>query len=506
MSAVLLTGVVVLFLALTYQAASRALIRLALVAVPSLMITSYLTVPFLMERKYLNQTPYLEQWKYNSFGLVRVLRSLLDGNLFDHSRLPLVTVLLFLGLAWAIAKRTAEARLSLALFAVWLMLLFGPFTWKPLTDLLPLHNLLLFHRFTGGVDLAAILLVGLGGEWILSRFYWLREPWRTLPPVLLLAMLMLPALLERHDYYKVNSRWIEQARSELAADKDLPLVLAALHSLPPGRTYVGLRSNWGKTLGWGYLHFYDLLPFESIDAVSSPYYAFSLNSDLIWGFDDHDPGQYKLFDVRYVVAPSAYPVPEFLKPILKTSHYALYQVDSGGIAQLAGVTIARSVAGPTQLLAANQDWLKDHSASAGRFAAYSYPGGAPDPALITDPAGAADGIVKESRITPQRIELSVGNTRPVTLILKLTYHPGWHVRVDGRERPTFMVSPSFIGIQLLPGHHQVSAQYRSSMLKNGLLALGCCTLVGTVALRRRVTRAVDRIQALFAKFQVIFTS
>ncbi len=96
-------------------------------------------------------------------------------------------------------------------------------------------------------------------------------------------LLMLPALIERRDYYRVNALWMEQTRGALAADKDLPLVLAALHSLPPGRTYAGLRSNWGKTLNWGYLHFYDLLPFESVVAMSPPYYAFSLNADLIWG-------------------------------------------------------------------------------------------------------------------------------------------------------------------------------------------------------------------------------
>ena len=499
MSAVLVTGAVVLFLAFTYRAASRALIRLALVAVPSLLITSYLTVPLLMKREYLNQTPYLEPWKYSSFGFVRVLRTLLDGNLLDDGRLPGITIVLILGLAWAIAKRTAEARLALALFALWLMLLFGPLTWAGLTDLLPLHHMLLFHRFTGGVDLGAILLVGLGGEWLLSRFYRLHEPWRTLPPTLLIALLMLPVLLERSQYYKVNTLWMEQARDALAADKDLPLVLAKLRNLPPGRTYVGLRSNWGKTLSWGYLHFYDLMPFEGIDAVSSPYYAFSLNSDLIWGFDDHNPEQYKLFNVRYVIAPSTLPMPVFLKTLFKTGPYALYQFDSGGYAQIAGVTMARTIAGQSELLSANQDWMKDHNAGAGGFAAYSYPGGAPDPALITGPAGSIDSVVKELGVTPQSIEMSVTNTRLTTLILKITYHPDWHVSVDGREQRTFMVTPSFIGVQLQPGEHQVRAEYRSSMLKNALLVLGFCTLFAAVVLRHSVSRTVHRIEALLLK-------
>lgn len=499
MSALVLTAALVLFVALTHPAAGRILVRLALVAVPSLIVTSYLTVPFLMEREYLNQTPYLEQWKYDSFGLVRVLNALLDGNLFDHSRLPVVTVLVVFGLAWAIANRTAQARLSLALFAAWLVLLFGPLTWKSLAGLLPLHGRLLFHRFTGGVDLGAILLAGLGGEWLLSRFYWLREPWRTLPPLLLIAVLMLPALLERRDYYKVNALWMEQARGALAADKDLPIVLAALHSLPQGRTYAGLRSNWGKTLNWGNLHFYDLLPFESVVAVSPPYYAFSLNSDLIWGFDERNPEQYRLFNVRYVVAPSTHPMPDFLKLILKTRRYTLYQADSGGYAQLAAVTMARSIAGHAELLIANQEWMGDRSASAGGFAAYSYPGGAPDAELITDPAGATNGIVKQERVAPQRIEVSVENAKPATLILKVTYHPNWQVSVDGRQQRTFMVSPSYIGVQLPPGQHQVRAEYRSSRLKNGLLALGCCTLLAGVILRRPMARTVNRIDALLSK-------
>ncbi len=192
-------------------------------------------------------------------------------------------------------------------------------------------------------------------------------------------------------------------------------------------------------------------------------------------------------------------MPGFLQPILKTSRYTLYQVDSGGYAQLAAVTMARSIAGQPELLTANQDWMKDRNASAGGFTAYSYPGGSPDPALITDPAGAANGTVKQERVAPQRLEVRVENANPATLVLKVTYHPGWHVTVDGREQRTFMVSPSYIGVQLPPGQHQVRAEYRSSRLKNGLLVLGCCTLLAGVIFRRPITRTLNKMDALLSE-------
>jgi hypothetical protein len=71
--------------------------------------------------------------------------------------------------------------------------------------------------------------------------------------------------------------------------------------------------------------------------------------------------------------------------------------------------------------------------------------------------------------------------------------------VDGREQRTFMVSPSYIGVQLPPGQHQVRAEYRSSMLKNGLLALGCCTLLAGVIFRRSIARTANRIDVLLSR-------
>jgi uncharacterized membrane protein YfhO len=74
------------------------------------------------------------------------------------------------------------------------------------------------------------------------------------------------------------------------------------------------------------------------------------------------------------------------------------------------------------------------------------------------------------------------------VVLKVTYHPNWRVTVDDKPVDAFMVSPGFIGFEVPPGQHFVSAQYVSTPVKTPLVALGLLTAVGLVAFRRRLVR------------------
>ena len=66
--------------------------------------------------------------------------------------------------------------------------------------------------------------------------------------------------------------------------------------------------------------------------------------------------------------------------------------------------------------------------------------------------------------------------RESRLLLKATYHPNWRATVDGVETDTVMLMPSFVGVRLLPGNHQVQLEYRSRRLRMVLLGLGLLTL------------------------------
>jgi len=491
------TALVLLFLGMTRMNARVRVARLAMTGALAAVITSYLWLPFLLNTAYLGVSPYLERWKYDSFGAGDILTWLANGDLLDYGRLPVLTLLLALGVASALAARSRPARLALVLFLVWLLLFFGRHTWGTLADLLPMHQALWFHRFSGGVSLAAILLIGLGGEWIWLQLAPLHERSHALAAGLILLALIIPALRERQSFYATNARWIERARNALHADEDARTILSALKALPPGRTYAGLRANWGNSVRFGDLRFYDLLTFHRIAAVSPPYQDLSLNADLIWHFDDHNPAHYNLFNVKYVVAPSGLAMPAFLRCAKETSRYVLCRAETSGYAQF--VTVATQAAPDSQssLFFQNRTWLLSGEPAAGRFIRHVYPSGRGRPEGRADaapppssgrPACRDGGAISEERVLPGLFDLRVECQEASTLVLKVTFHPNWRVTIDGRQAQPFMLSPSFIGLEVPAGAHHVRAEYRSPTYKTALLLLGVCALLATVCFRRRFGR------------------
>ncbi len=500
-SYMLVPAVLVLFLVgLNRENARPRLLRLAVTGTLAAVITSYLWLPFVLLKAYLWASPYLPRWRYDSFGAREVLTWLVNGDMLDWGRLPVLTLLLALGVAAAVFTRTRPARLALALFFVWVALYFGRPTWGSLVDVLPMHEGLPFHRLVGAVHLAAILLIGLGGEWVWRQLAPLGERWRAVTAGLVVLALLFPALRERERYYALNTVWMEETRKALEADTDARTILAALRELPPGRTYAGLRANWGEQLRLGHIRFYNLLTFHRIVAVSPPYASISLNADLIWHFDERNPAHYDLFNVRYVVAPTGLAMPAFLRPIKGTPRYTLYRAETGGYARFGAITEVASISSQPDLLARNLSWLTSADPAAGRFLRYDYPAGSEGPtadAAAGAPGrrGCPGGKISEERVMAGRIDLRVECPEPSVLVLKETYHPNWRVAVDGRQERPFMVSPSFIGVGVLAGVHQVRAEYRSPAYKTALLLLGAFALVATVCFRRRFERLDARLSS-----------
>lgn len=472
------------------------LARLAITAALAGVITSYFWLPFLLFKAYLGVSPYEAAWKYDSFGAGKALTWLVNGDLLDYGRLPVLTVLLALGLACAVATRARPARLTLVLLVFWLALFFGRHTWGRLADLLPLHERLHFHRFIGGVHLAAILLIGLGGEWLWQQAAAVPDRFRTVIPGLVILALMVPALRERQAYYAVNTQWMERARQALDADQEARTILSALQELPPGRTYAGRRDNWGKRMRVGDLHFFDLLTFHQTVAIS-PYESFSLNADLIWHLDDRNPAHYNLFNVKYIVAPRDLAMPAFLGRIKETPRYALYRAETSGYAQFATITTLKRIDSQSSLFSQNRSWLSSADPAAGRFVRYEYPARKGTSGDGADAVASAQedrrgcpggGTISEERVLPGRIDLRVECREAATLILKMTYHPNWRITVDGRPVRPFMVSPSFIGVNVPAGLHQLRAEYRSPLYKTALLLLGACTLLAAIWFTRWFAR------------------
>ena len=223
------------------------------------------------------------------------------------------------------------------------------------------------------VDLFAILLMGIGGGWVWRLLSRIRSPWYPALGFAAFLLLLAPAMAERVGYYGDNARWMQQTRTAFDADTDLRAVMDTLKAQPGGRTYAGLRSNWGAQMTVGpYVHVYDILTFYAIPAVSPPYQSLSLNADMIWDFRDGEEAQYDLVDVRYVIVPSSFTVPAFYTVLLRTPTYTLYSVPTTGAAYFVSIVDRRAAPTQLDLFAGNIAWYRSTQPAARRFIRWDY--------------------------------------------------------------------------------------------------------------------------------------
>ena len=453
--------------------------RLALVGVPTLIASSYFVLGFLQSKPYLNISLYLQREKYDSWGAAKILRWLFTGNLIDVDRLPVLSFLLGAGVVAALLTRRGPARLMLTLFVVWLLLYFGRTTWGPLADLLPLSDGLLMHRFIGSVEIAAVMLIGVGGEALYrlgQRVYPARASLALAPFVL---VLLLPAFRERYRFYDLNTQWIERTQQALAADTDAQDILYTLSTLPPGRTYAGLWSNYARApvMKFGDLNFVNVLTFYQLDGVVPPGGSLSLNSDLIWHFQDGNPAHFNLFNVTYVITPSNFTVPQFYKEVKRTGKYTLWQIETRGYAEFASaVTAPLTPASASDLFIQNRSWVLGNGPAAGEYLRWNYPPGRNPTGTPVASTCARSGQVLADRLRPNRLAALTDCADSGVVIFKTTYHPNWRVSIDGQPAQTFMASPSYLGVVVPPGRHSIQATYVASGTRPVLALLAVVTL------------------------------
>lgn len=499
-------GVLVIAGATSRRALVDRALRLVVLGLPAAAMTAWLWLPFLAQESFLGASPYLQPEKYDSYGAPTILRWLATGDLLDHGRLPVITALLGLGLVAAAMTRTVLARAALAGFVVWLVLYFGRPTLGVLVSVLPMHDTLLMHRFIGSVELFALVLVGIGVAWLHQGVGADASPLRLVLAGVAATLLLAPAMVERAGFYALNATWMRQTEIAIEADADAGTILNAVRE-QPGRVFAGLRSSgYGPQLNFGIpfnsVRFSDWLIYSGVAVVASPYSSVSLNADLFWDFALDRPEQYQLLDVRYVVAPSSAAMPPFLRPIVRTGRYVLYGAPTTGSAMYGALIDRQSVRTQRSLFAINRPWFSGPDAAL-RFHRFDFP--APADATTAAAASAcARPTYGYERVQPARLDLLVGCQESSTLVLKITYHPNWHVQVDGREVTTFMVSPSLIGVGLDAGDHFVTAEYRSTPSKMPLvlLALATCAALFAYAYRERLARVTARARSRTAQTRV----
>jgi hypothetical protein len=476
-------------------------LRLAMVGAPAVLITSYFWLPFIVNGAFHTTSPYMEEWKYDSFGAEKVLGWLAKGELMDYNRPPVITAFAAIGVLVALWTRTRLAFLALAIFGFWLVAYFGRPTLGAFADVISFDGKLWMHRFIGPMQIGAVLLVAIaaGGIWnLLHRFK--RIPWPAAIFGVLVLAVTLTALPERWLYLDKNDQWMRETEQALDGDTELRGIVATIETLPPGRVFAGTRSGFSDQIKVGSLRIPDVLTFHQIETAAAPYQSLSLNSDLVWHFDYTDQAHFEVLNARYVILPATLEAPAFLTPIMKGERYQLLEAPSGGYLGLAETPVGFEGSEEAYHVA-SRAWFLGRAPGDGIYPSFAIPGAPKLEGLPYEPLEDASssfsrlhpqhdrdelGAIEGEAASPFDYKATVRVEEPATLFLKATFHPDWHVYVDGDEVEPFMAAPSFPAIHLEPGTYDVRFAYEAHAARTPLLALGLLTLgfVAVVDMKR----------------------
>jgi hypothetical protein len=476
----------------------RRLRRGAIVAVGALLTASWVLFPLFRDSSWINRTVADPRQDHDSFGARRILGWLVSGEMFDARRWPVLTLLVAGGIALCIwrFRRDEKARCVLGLFVFMLVLYFGRPTLGPALKLLPGSEDLFFTRIIGGVHLAGLLLAGIAGAALVAGARGLAgrqsvTQRRLAAPLVALVVIvaLVPAVAERIIYTSQSGAWIDE---QLAADSDdgaqMDVLIERAKSLGGGRVYSGHRFRWGDQYVVGFLPGNARLTARDADAVGLTLRTGGLTSDIETVFDESNPAHYELLNVRYLIFPEDRTPLVPAKLIERSGRHVLWGVETTGYLKVIE-TIAPLKFDNRTILAANKAFLSSDLIERGLHPTVAF-GGA-DPATPTlDSAVEHDGpagVVSkqfDSHLTGT-YGGSVEMRRRGVVMLKSGFDPGWIATVDGVSRPTFMVAPTFVGVEVEPGEHRVRFEYRSRTNYPLLFLIGAVTLATLHFAKRR---------------------
>ena len=469
--------------------------RAALVGFGALLIISWVVIPLLLDSRWTSQSRYLKgTFWFDSFGARKVLAWLFTGQLFDGTRaIPVISVLVAVGAGVCIARfrHDERARALLGLLALSLLLFFGRPTLGPLLKLLPGSDDLLLHRYIMGVHLAGILLAGVGGAWLgLVAVRGARRVAPRIAPAVRTAgialacfVVLAPAVGERWGFDQTGGTWIRYQRTIDATDGAvIRSLVQEAHANGPGRIYAGSFGGWGESYRLWEVPVYAALLAYGADGVGFVLRTTSLSSDFEAMFDDANPSQYDLFDVRYLILPASRQ-PSVPATLLDTRNgNALWEVQTSGYLQVVDAVPPPIVADRGNLSRRAESFLTSTQLAAGQFPTIAFAGEpAAPPTFIGGeaPPGPAGSVeFEDDRLADGLVTAQIVANRPAMVILKSSFDPRWEVVVDGVPLAPQMAAPSFVAREVPAGLHSIVFRYQPFPRYDLLFAIGLLTFAG----------------------------
>jgi hypothetical protein len=315
------------------------------------------------------------------------------------------------------------------------------------------------------------MLAGVGGAWLAQSMraqLQQRVPARVgfvsaVVPAVVAAGLLIPPWHERGHYAAEGARWM---RGQRAADRgegaDLAQLAEHARDLGGGRVYGGTTFDTSKTLV-GFVPVHTALLNHDVDTVGNLLRVSSLSTSMEAQFDHRVAWHYDLFDVRYVVLPVARQpsVPAAL--VMRRGVFALWRVETSGYVGVVDA-VAPIVSDLEGLGKAMGPRLRSDLFARGRYPLLQLPRTpAGRPTTTTDAAldGTAGATISQVADPGSgRFRAQVDARREAYVVLRQSWHPRWHARVDGRPVAVVPIAPSFVAVPVGPGRHLVAFDYK----------------------------------------------
>ncbi len=416
--------------------------RIIAVLLFTALILSYWVVPMYMDRDYyrIADSP---KHQVDSYGAHYVISGFLCGDLLDTGRLPVFTIFVLIGLASCAFNRNHERNRFLLLgFFVWLVMYIGKGDiW--VLNFIPLSKYLYFFRFVNGLHFFAIMLASLGLFQVVRIG---RKRGFEILSIALLFALVYPMLAERadlsHEYIRTfDDIYLGDNRTHFDA------VNLFLKNSDDGRVFVGTKTGLATHFLIGLTPVYSGK--DALAAYTRPYT--SLCFPYAHAFNGSFYGPYDKFNVRYILSGRNFSAPEFSQLVFDSGPYEIYSVNTSGYF----------------------GFVDSHTGKTHVYGSRDFSN--------------CGGIVSED-VGYNYYSATVDVQHDCDVVLKVTYHPGWVVHIDGVEKEMFNVSPCFMGVDVGEGLHKVEFFYKVSFLKSALFIFGLVILMLLILFDLRMNR------------------
>ncbi len=460
--------------------------RAVVVGAGGFCLVAWAIVPLVVYRSWASIDEFLQQGPdVRSYGARRILSWLFTGQIFDHGRIPVITILAAIGFVACLVRwrRDTRGRALVLVFLVSLLLFFGPVTWHSLYHLLPGSSDIFTRRFIIGVQLSGIFFAGTGavvlGQLALTGARlvfqggvekWFAPGWRQVVASTLIFGLIVgataPMWTRIASTDSADASLIATQRSYSREQSEVNDLVATMNDIGGGRVYAGMSFwGWGSRFRVGWVPVAEYLSNDQVDEVGFTNRTSSLMSDPEAYFNDANPADYALFGVRFLILPAGHKAPRGAEFLQQAGPYQLWELPHNDYIQVVDTYGPPLHETKAYMGADTASFVRSKLAGEHLYPVVAFGGraaaaptlapGEPHRTLPGSVIGATENLAEGQAAAVVQVH------RTSVVLFKVTYDPGWTATVDGKPAPTEMIAPAYVGVRVGPGQHVVVFQFRA---------------------------------------------